>query len=312
MPCETDEVDQVTQALSLPPGPGIYPGIPAENYHAWDLASSHRLSVLATETPAHMRHAVDHPKEPTPDFVLGSALHALVLEPGTFSSLYAVAGQCEATTKKGSRCSYSGTVCRAGEWFCNLHDPGATGQGGGRTPLTEKQYAAVIGMRDAISRHPAASDLIDGYANSTSAELSAVWTCRDTGVGCKMRVDLVNYGVRTCVDIKTCASASRAAFERAIFDYGYYRQGAHYLRGFSAHKVDVDTFANIAVEKTPPHAVAVYRLQDDVLGQGDLEVVRLLDLYGRCQRERRWPAYSDKVQDIGIPAWAFQQLVREQ
>jgi exodeoxyribonuclease VIII len=181
------------------PGIGLWPGVPAEEYHAWDAASNSRLTRLL-RSPAHLRAYMDEQPERTPALVLGDAIHKAILEPDLFPRLYAVAGQCAATIGSGKRCINPGTVQRGDEWFCGVksHDPG--GANGKRTSvvLDPDDWKTCLAVRDSVWRHPAAAKLLRAAEH---VEASAVWRDEDAGVLCKARADALVPEFGTVVDI---------------------------------------------------------------------------------------------------------------
>lgn len=58
-------------------------------YHALQ-AIGHSSIVKAMRSPAHLREALDNPKQPTPAMELGTAIHTAILEPKIFREEYAV------------------------------------------------------------------------------------------------------------------------------------------------------------------------------------------------------------------------------
>lgn len=289
------------------PAPGIYPGVPADQYHAWDAASNSRLSLLA-HSPAHLQAALLAPKAPTDAQVLGTAAHTLTLEPERFHASYVMVDQCTASTGKGERCANAGKV-RIGEaWFCGTHLKGKEGDVDARAPLLPDVWDRVHRMAEAVHAHPAAAALL-GLAGDT--EVSVVWTDPATGVVCKSRPDRLCGSEELQLDVKTTEDASREAFTRSIFKFGYHRQGAHYIDGMAAHGVTIRHHALVAVEKTPPYGVAVYRIQDDAIEAGRTELRALLSTYAWCTERGEWPCYTTEITDISLPAWAWGQIERD-
>jgi exodeoxyribonuclease VIII len=291
--------------ILMPPELGLYPGVPAVEYHHWEGASQSRLKRMRDKSPAHVRWEMDHPAAPTEALLLGAAIHTCVLEPDRFSELYSTAGQCEATTGKGERCRNSGLVSREGLWFCGIrgHDPQAGQSGDGRIPLVRADWDTCIGIRDAVAAHPNTRHMLEGQA-----ETSAVWRDPDTGVLCRGRFDDLALGIGSITDLKSCEDASPFRFPRSVYDYGYHVQAAMYLRGGKALDLDVDTFGFVAVEKRPPYAVAVYQLQPAAIHDGERELVPLLARWAECEETGVWPGYSTDIVQIDLPAWAPKQI----
>lgn len=282
---------------------GTHRGIPADQYHAWDAASNSRLSRLS-RSPAHLHEYIHNPPAPTPALTLGSALHCLVLEPHIFADSFCKAEQCSAKTGKGEPCSNNGKVRRAGSWLCGTHDKAKDVAEDLIQVLTAEQWEQIHGMAASIRAHESASQLL-GFEGDR--ELSLVWDDPETDVRCKARLDKLAAPIQAIVDLKSTTDASPREFSRSIAAYGYHRQAAHYLNAAAALGIDVTDFVVIAVEKSAPYAVAVYRLADDVVAQGRMEIAAHLATYRDCLNRESWPAYDAGIQDISLPAWAWQQ-----
>jgi hypothetical protein len=70
-------------------------------------------------------------------------------------------------------------------------------------------------------------------------------------------------------------------------------------------------FVNIAVEKEPPYAVALYRIDEDSILRGANQLKQLKALYAECLKTNTWPAYGDKVRDISLPEWSAKRIDQE-
>lgn len=269
------------------PQDGIH-DVASDIYHGWKLPSNSRLSALK-RSPAHCRCEMDTPSSPTAAMKTGTALHAAILEPDAFARDYGVLPEGDGRTKavKDARAALA-------EQF-------------GDRVLTAEEHAACCAIRESVWAHPRARSILE---SRDATEISGVWTDPETGVRMKMRTDLLHGGAGIIGDLKSTQDASRGAFERSIFNFGYYRQGAIYTDGWAKLGRQYEHFVIIAFEKTPPYAVAVYRLADEVLQAGYDEYRRLIASYAECERNGRWPAYGDAVEDIGLPSWAWRDFER--
>lgn len=287
----------MNQATKEPtPEPGIYSGIEDSEYFRWKAVSNSRLGPLR-KSPLHCRYAMDHPSEPTDALILGSAVDCLVFTPKDFNSKFVTPGQCEATTQKGKQCSNQALRLQESGWSCGVHASGP--ELNARRILTKEQGETACAMAKAVHDHPGASVLL---AACEELQLSLVW--RENNLTCKGRLDGLASGLRTIIDLKTTVDASPDYFSRKIFDYGYHRQAAMYMRGATACGIEVEHFAIVAVENAPPHAVAVYRLENSAVEIGNTELLRLLDKYEHCEATGVWPGYSEEPLAIGVPKWA--------
>lgn len=288
------------------PLPGVYPDISHTLYHKWPAASNSRLSKIR-QSPAHLKAYIEEPFD-TAALAFGRALHVALLEPDDFTRRYVVAERCTAIQKNKERCANPGTSYIGGEWFCGVHGKGIGPNTAYATVLPHADWMMILRMRDSVYAHPKAKRLLTGKGMN---ELSALWNDEKNGLLCKARFDRCSPEFGALVDIKTTVNASRDAFERAIYNYGYHRQGAHYLTGAKATGLQAGHFVNIAVEKERPYAVAVYRLDEAALEAGLVTLRPLLDRYKQCIDTDTWPGYSDQIEDIAIPAYGFQQADTE-
>lgn len=158
----------------------------------------------------------------------------------------------------------------------------------------------IAAMVKAVFAHPVASSLLQ----RGRAEVTARWCDPGTGIECKARADLYCPELRTIVDLKSTGDASAEEFSKSVARFGYHAQAAMYLDGFSLVGPRCDTFAFIAVEKSPPHLVAVYVLDEAALLMGARRIARGLETLKRCLETDEWPGFPANVQTIALPRWA--------
>lgn len=176
-----------------------------------------------------------------------------------------------------------------------------------RIVLTADEWDQLHAMRDAVMAHPVACKLLT--AAPGDAELSVYWTDPETGELCRCRPDFWRRdGI--LVDVKTTDDASPEAFARSLVNWRYHVQHPYYLDGVAqaikqagASMVTPRHFLFLVVEKKAPHAVAVYRLNDESVDAGRREYRRDLDLYAKCRQANNWPGYPAEIQPIDLPTW---------
>jgi hypothetical protein len=224
-------------------------------------------------SPAHYRHWQTAPSEPTPAQRLGTLVHTLTLEPGSFADHYAVAPVVDRRTKAGKE-QYE-------DWSATLN---------GRDPVTLDQYDTAQHIARSVRSQPAWAPLLIG----SEIEVTAVSDI--DGHRCKGRADIV--AGKTLVDLKTAANASPQAFSRSMATYGYHIQAALYCDLFGA-----DRFILVAVETAAPYACGIYTVDDASLEQGRIEYRRALAGIRECRATDNWPSYG--AQEIALPGWAF-------
>ena len=268
------------------PEDGLHRDVPADDYHAWQACNVSGTKV-AGRSLLHYHYEQTHPKEQTAAMALGSATHTGVLEPDKFDALYVKAPKFDMRRKQDKLDSAQ----------FELDHPD-------QMRLTEPEWDLVMGMQDAVWAHPVAREMLSHV--SRIIEASAVWTDEATGLRCKARPDCITMfdGWNHVVDLKTTKDASRREFSRQIANLKYHWQAAHYLDGLYAISAASRDFTFLAVENTPPHAVAIYTLDETDVDQGRTELGKVIAAIADAERANAWPGYPAEVSAINLPAWA--------
>lgn len=270
--------------------PGLYPRVSFEDYQL--IEGVNQSALKDARTAAHIHEALTgEPDKPTAAMVLGSALHARLLEMTTSASLI-IDGPINEKTGRPY-----GVDTIAYESFAKSHPGKIILSGDGREQLD--------GMAEAVMRHSLASKLIEARGES---ELVMVWD--DGKVRCKGRLDKYVPGL-LAFDLKTTADASPATWANAVNDYGYHVQAEFYRRGMEANKIGGTPFVFLVVENRPPYGVVLYEIEAESMAVAKHEVDRALAMVEACQRAGAWPGYAEEVQSIGLPLWALKRFEEE-
>lgn len=251
--------------------------LPAEQYHADRSAVSKGWLDRIDRSPAHLKVYLDGYSRETPAMTLGRLVHTAVLEPDLLNDEFAtVPTEINRRTKVG-KAEYA-------EWEEeNKH----------KTIIKADQLELAMAIRDSVRQNAAAKALL----KNGDAEQTVVWKNSETGELCKARADWLRENV--IVDVKTTEDARPEAFARSIANYRYDVQTSHYEEGF-----DLNRFVFIAVEKTPPYAVAVYAADDLIRHRGKQARDRNLRTYAECKASGKWPGYEEVIKTIELPRWA--------
>jgi len=255
-----------------------------EQYHADPAVSASHLKAIMQSPYHYWARYVDpdrNPVEPTAAMRLGSLAHCAILEPDELLQRYGVCGA--RNTKAGK-------------------EQAAAMEAEGIEAVTSSDMALALSMAAAVRNHSAAAALL----KQGKAEQSFWWDDLPSGMRCKCRPDW--YHGSTVVDIKTTTDASPQAFARAVATFAYHVQAAHYLAGLHG----AERFVFAAVEKTYPHAVALYELDADALALGRTTRDNALDVIAGCKAADVWPGYGDtSIQTLSLPKWATNPIQTE-
>lgn len=259
---------------------GRISGISNEVYHSLPHLSSTGLNRFISRSPAHYRQSIKEKTEPTAAMAFGTAVHTAILEPELFDKQYVVrpAGLLF-TTKEGKA------------WRDANSD---------RTILTSDEMQKIEDIRESVMTHPTAAKFFQGG----STEESFFWQDEKTGVLCRARPDY--FLNDTIIDLKTTEDASDRAFQSSMMKFGYHIQTAFYLRGLSqVLGTPLTDFVHVAVEKTPPYALACYVLDDATIERANEIIDRALDEFAACQAKDIWPGYTTELIATNLPHWAY-------
>ena len=101
-------------------------------------------------------------------------------------------------------------------------------------------------------------------------------------------------------------------FQKSISGFGYHIQASWYLRGLRKLGVPAKEFIFIAIEKTAPFCIGVYRADEDMINAGMSQVDQSLEVLKMCQETKLYPDYTPTIQDISLPPWMTNKKVTQQ
>ena len=285
---------------------GIYAGVPIETYHQQltdtPSVSKSGLWEIAKKdgSPAHYFHGsylnpAAEPFEESEALILGRGAHHLLLGESDFAGSFAI--RPETYPPDGKPWNGNSTWCKA--W---LEDAAAEG----RTVLKPDHIKRIRGMSKTLGEHP----MVQGGILNGLVEHTLVWRDVETGLWLKVRPDVIPTDDLDVADLKTAASVSDGAIDRAISDYGYYVQGALIRMAFeNVLGAPMNSFSLVFVESQPPHCVRVVTLKHEDLELGEMLARTALRLMAKCLERGEWPGPGGRQSDAvyaGITPWARQ------
>ena len=254
-----------------------------EEYHSRPEISKSDLDAAA-KSGVHFLHKKEGQKsKPTPAMRIGSAFHALILEPDVFENEFIYKPEIlNARSKDGK------------EWKARQEEAG-------KTVLNEDDKEQLQAMSKALLDCAPAKKLLSAAGK---AEQSYFWTDKGTGLGCKCRPDYMFDDGSTIVDLKTTTDASYRGFLRSISNFRYHVQAGWYMNGLEqATGTRPERFIFIAVEKTAPYGIGVYEADLYMTVNGYDQARIDLQKIAKWKEEERYPNYCTDIQQISLPSW---------
>jgi len=278
--------------------PGWYRNLSNEDYHGSFGYSSSQVKTLIEQTPAHLAHGLTVANEPTPNMLLGTAVHTLVLEPEKFREEFAVTQKFDSRTNAGKAAKAE-----------------FESQNEGKVVLTQEQFDKASAMAESVLNFSNNRLLL----KDAITESSVYWWYKSMEadddsqykIMTKVRPDVICRDHPVLVDLKTTADASLSGFIKSIQNFYYHVSAAMYLEGVNQCRPLLEElrhfaytkFVFITVENFEPYLCSSYELSQEYLDIGKA-------IYRNCMRKLResqendWPGYPDEIRVIEPPPWA--------
>lgn len=169
--------------------------------------------------------------------------------------------------------------------FCEEHD--------GEIILSKKEADLIHKMYDVLRKCPEVNELMYSEDDLIVVETPAlsVWD----GIKIKGKADMLverDFTDRYLVDIKT-TGGTLEEFRRGAKYMGYDQQAAIYCKLFG-----VDTFYFVAITKTYPHEVGIYKCSPRFIQDGNIKAQEAIDKYKRLFLENNFNPYN--ASEVGI------------
>lgn len=265
-------------------GSGIYYGLSNEDYHSATGISKSGLDKIS-RSPAHYKHSTY--KSSTRAMVIGTAIHAAILEPTRFDDEYCI-------TEAPLRTAAAYKTAKA------IH--------GDELTLTAPEGKKVLAMREAVELNQHAMQHLNAKGH---AEVSFMCTDPETGIVIRSRFDWLTDD-RVAVDVKKTQDVRGGKFARSVSDYRYHVQEAMY--SFIYEQVTgekLSAFYFLAVEEEAPHSNQMYLLDDLSREIGAFYFRRDLRIYAECINDDKWPHPDNGDGVITLPNWEINTYENE-
>lgn len=268
---------------------GIYPDMALESYHRGvgkDALGSTGIKALRRSAA----HLTVPQGDPTPAMIFGQQFHCAALERYFFDVKYVVPPEIKGTSKKAK----AETIIWQGALEYR-----------GQEEITQESLGHINNMVDSLYNSRKAVALLSNGV----AEQSIFWKDPDYGFLCKCRPDWRNEKVKALVDLKTTQDASPGPFGRQVVNLGYVIQAAWYLRGVREMiDPEYNDFVLVAIEKTPPYDVGIYRLKPEDIALADAKIDSLLPRYAEALETQRYAGLPDQVLDLDLPGFFYNNI----
>jgi hypothetical protein len=269
---------------------GVFENISNEDYHSRKEFISRSALMDYDKSPytywaKHINP--DRPKkDATPQMIMGSAFHTMILEPHLFDEQYAVMPP-RVLLKDVGRETYDAFKKKADELANST-----------KIILSDDDFLLLANMKLKFQENAAAMDLI----RDARIENSFFWQDEHSGLFVKSRPDVLHENM--IIDLKTCADASPRAFQSSMVQGGYHVQGAMIRDAVEAIEGRrINNVINICIENKYPFNMAIYMIDEFAIDEGQIKYKNLLLALKQSLEENSFQDYG--IQTIGLPKWAY-------
>lgn len=262
---------------------GIYKDLSNEAYHGHKESLSRSSIMDFDKSPYYYWSKHINPYRPIEksknSWEIGTAFHMMVLEPKNFVKDYAILSEGFTLRPKKNK-----------ELYAELLKDN-------KLILKYEDLKKLEGMFNSLKRNEKAFDLL---INGTY-EQSYFWHDKETNLLLKSRPDILT--ANGYVDLKTVTSASKRAYEKEMFDFGYHIQAAMVKDAvLELENRELTLFANICVEKEYPYQIGIKVFSDELINFATTKYKGILKRMKECFDKNEWPSYQPEL--VNLPNWA--------
>ena len=277
--------------------PGIHQ-ISADAYHADNLAPEPSLSstlarLLLNQSPLHAwtaspRLNPDWQPVEKKTFDIGRAAHRAVL--GAGSDFCVIPEDILASNGAASTKEAKAFVEAA--------------RADGLTPLKHGEIDEIQAIASAVQRKLLLAKINIEPSRSEMAAIAQI-----DGIWCRAMIDNAPENSPYLIDLKTTTDASPEACIRAVTNYSYDVQAAHYQAVWEAATGEKRRMLFVFVEKEPPYEVGFVQLYGKVGDEADWmddangKAAESRRVWSECLTSGYWPGYPAQIATVGAPGY---------
>ncbi len=221
-------------------------------------------------------------REETEATRIGKAAHCAILTPGLFDATMAVKPEGMTFQSKANKAIRE-------QWKSE-----------GRTILSHADWERIEQINKAFFAKDAARE---AFAVVEDPEVSVLWTCAESGLGCKGRPDWFTEDAVYDLKISIEATKSLDMMTRLIARNGWFNQLAHNRAGLNANGYDIKRGRLVVIAPSPPQQHRVWCM---TLSEADCDFLEMENENTRkgiamCERTGVWPDTPNDFFEVELP-----------
>lgn len=223
------------------------------------------------KSPEHFIHYRESPRKDTAAFIFGDLLDTLLLTPEQYDKKFIFG--LEKDGEKLDKRSAANKEAWAAFYKANE----------GKRVISKEEHAEAKTMVKKINKN---KHIAEKLKREGEAQKTIRWTDHETGLPCIAKLDKVTDNA--ILELKSTQDANPDNFPRDCFKFKYHIQTGMYMRAVREKRLYGRDYHIIAIEKSEPYGVALYKPTANFLKAADQEVSRLLQAFKYCMDENLW------------------------
>ena len=171
----------------------------------------------------------------------------------------------------------------------------------------EAQYGAFASAAENVLDHPKSERLVYGE----DVEWSTHYRWSEDGFDCdwKAELDIVRPSCDVVVDVKTASDVTPRGFGRAIWEWGYDIQAAHYSDAYYSQYGTFPNYYWVVIKNSGAYECEVYGCPDEICDAGWIRLMERKTWFQRCLSTGIWKSPTHgQVIEAELPAYARRMI----
>lgn len=288
------------------PADGVHLGIPMPGYVAMPLPSSGTPGKLRRGTLEGVKKSIyggDSGGGGSAAQKLGNVVHAAVLEPDSFESMfmplpfadpekYRTGGGAISKTPKATKDYRVAVEAQRAEFPDHEH-------------VEETEYRKGLAMRDNVFTDPEVKTLLQAPG---LIEATIVVTDPWFGLRWKFRPDKHIAQIAAILSVKTCQNAREDVFTHDFFKFQYHMKEWLYAALLPVAGLEVRNPWMLAIESTGTHDFQLFAINEAYLDMGEQLVMKYARVIAEAFDRDEWPGLPAGLIDLAPPDYAYAKV----
>ena len=219
--------------------------------------------------------------KPDDSVLFNQALRCAVFTPGEFAKKYVRQPIINKKTNLGKS-----------EFENLLNQVSANGQ----ELLDFNSYDSIVKMQSALTSHPTFKLLMNGEIGKRTRFIEP-----NSEAVVKFQPDFISNG-KIIVDLATIENKNSSDFSKIVANFNLHKKAALQMDG-----TGLKAYVFVRIEEKEPFKISFHYLDDRSIAYGRELYIDNCHKYASCLKTGVWNGYSEKINEISLPEWAFRK-----